>query len=338
MISVPRANDHLTPSLVVDGVDRGDAVAGGQHPVVGRRRTAALDVAEQHDPGLQPGARFDGVGDRVGDAAEAHVAEAVVDLLAGRHRVRSRLGTLGDDDDRRVPAALVTTVQQLADVRRCRTAPRGSGSPSLPRRCPRRWRSSRCGGPSPRRSSPGRGSPPWCAGDRWRRWRSARRCVNPNVMSVPTMSLSIVLGTPTIGRPRSWCSLQATVNEPLPPITTRPSMPMLRETSPRPAPGPSASSYGLPRRVPSSVPPLGSMPRSERHVERHRPALTHAVPRVEKADQLVAVVQLALADDRPDDRVEARDNHLHLSKCRRARVHTLGHGDRKEEISLGLGR
>ena len=44
--------------------------------------------------------------------------------------------------------------------------------------------------------------------------------VKPKVRSVPTMSLSIVFGTPTIGTPMSSTSMLATVNEPLPPITT----------------------------------------------------------------------------------------------------------------------
>ena len=70
--------------------------------------------------------------------------------------------------------------------------------------------------------------------------------------------------------------------------------------------GPSGSSYGLPRRVPSSVPPFGQHAAQRAHVERHRAALEHAVPGVEEADELVAVVQLALADDGPDDRVESR--------------------------------
>ena len=44
------------------------------------------------------------------------MAEAVVDLLAGRHAVFARLGALGDDHDRCIPAALVPAVQQLADL------------------------------------------------------------------------------------------------------------------------------------------------------------------------------------------------------------------------------
>ena len=47
---------------------------------------------------------------------------------------------------------------------------------------------------------------------------------NPNVMSVPAMSLSIVFGTPTTGRPSSW-SASAVRSVPSPPITMTASMP-----------------------------------------------------------------------------------------------------------------
>ena len=63
-------------------------------------------------------------------------------------------------------------------------------------------------------------------------------------------------------------------------------------------------SNGLPRFVPSTVPPRGSVPRIDSIVEGHRAPLAHAVPRVEEADQLVAVDPLALADDGPDHGVE----------------------------------
>ena len=87
-------------------------------------------------------------------------------------------------------------------------------------------------------------------------------------------------------------------------MTISASSPMSRKVSTTRC-GPSGWSYGLPRRVPSSVPPFGNMPRSERHVEVHRAAVQHTVPRVEEADQLVAVDLLALADDGPDDGVES---------------------------------
>ena len=84
--------------------------------------------------------------------------------------------------------------------------------------------------------------------------------LNPNVTSVPSMSLSIVLGTPTIGRPCSVWSLQATLSDPLPPTTINPSRPMSRSDDATIS-TPCAWSNGLPRRVPSTVPPLGRLPR-----------------------------------------------------------------------------
>ena len=57
-------------------------------------------------------------------------------------------------------------------------------------------RSSRRGGPSPRRPSPGRGTRPWCAAGRSRPSAICTAVSNPNVTSVADRSLSIVLGTP----------------------------------------------------------------------------------------------------------------------------------------------
>ena len=74
------------------------------------------------------------------------------------------------------------------------------------------------------------------------------------------MSLSIVFGTPTTGMPISSWSSWATVSVPFPPMTIRPSSSRsskVRLTFSRP----SGSSYGLPRRVPSTVPPFGRSPR-----------------------------------------------------------------------------
>ena len=49
----------------------------------------------------------------------------------------------------------------------------------------------------------------------------------PKVRSVQGRSLSIVLGTPTTGRPNSWKRLAMPI-VPSPPITTRPSSPSVR--------------------------------------------------------------------------------------------------------------
>ena len=50
---------------------------------------------------------------------------------------------------------------------------------------------------------------------------------------------------------------------------------------------------------------LGQHAAQRTNVERHGAPLAHTVPCIEEADQLVAIVELALSDDRPDDRVES---------------------------------
>ena len=127
----------------------------------------------------------------------------------------------------------------------------------------------------------------------------------PNVTSVPTMSLSIVFGTPTIGMPCSSKSLQATVSDPLPPTT-------MIESSPRSAivaatsSTPEGVSNGLPRLVPEHRAAPGQRAAHRLDGQRHRLAGPDAVPRVEEADDLVAVDTLALAHDGPDDGVQPR--------------------------------
>ena len=81
----PRVAPPSAPTPGVDEVDRRDAEPRRQHAVERRRGPAALDVAEHHHPRLEPGALPELAGDDVGHAAEADVAELVVDLL-GRRR------------------------------------------------------------------------------------------------------------------------------------------------------------------------------------------------------------------------------------------------------------
>ena len=129
--------------------------------------------------------------------------------------------------------------------------------------------------------------------------------VKPNVMSVPTMSLSMVFGTPTIGRPRSSTSMLATVSEPLPPMTTSASRPMSANVV-----GDLLRAVGV---VVRAAPPGAEQRAAARQHAAQRAARRaascavrmHAVPGIEEADELVAVVQLTLADDGADDRVEA---------------------------------
>src|SRR5690349_25166884 len=76
--------DHLAERAVGDGVHRRDAEARRQHAVVGDRRAAALDVAEDRHPALEPGPRLDVALELDRDATEPGVAEGV-DLLLSRN-------------------------------------------------------------------------------------------------------------------------------------------------------------------------------------------------------------------------------------------------------------
>ena len=82
------------------------------------------------------------------------------------------------------------------------------------------------------------------------------------------------------------------------------------------------------------------------HGERDRAPLAHAVPRVEEADQLVAVDALALADDGPDHRVqpwavaatgEHADTHRRERTTRRRALLAI-RGERANNRRRGMGR
>ena len=102
---------HLAPRSVGRGVCGRDAVAGGEQPVEGGRRAAALHVTEDGDPGLDAGPTLDLLGQALGDPAEPTVTEAVHLVLGLQHGPRDRDRTLGDHDDRRVRHAGVTALQ-----------------------------------------------------------------------------------------------------------------------------------------------------------------------------------------------------------------------------------
>ena len=68
---------------------------------------------------------------------------------------------------------------------------------------------------------------------------------------------------------------------------------------------PPSTLNGLVRDEPRMVPPRGRMPRTSGDAQRHGQALERALPAVAEPDELVAVDPDALADDGPDDRVQA---------------------------------
>ena len=81
----------------------------------------------------------------------------------------------------------------------------------------------------------------------------------PKVKSVPAMSLSIVLGTPTTGNPSS-CISRAQERVPSPPTTTSASTSRASSVE-RHASTPPSTPNGWIREVPRTVPPRGRSPR-----------------------------------------------------------------------------
>ena len=59
-------SDHRPDPAVVDGIDRRDPKARGEHPVKRSGATAPLDVAEDGDPRLEPCTLLDLCGQHVG--------------------------------------------------------------------------------------------------------------------------------------------------------------------------------------------------------------------------------------------------------------------------------
>src|SRR4029079_4398366 len=77
---------------------------------------AALIVSEDLDSRLEAGALLDLLGNKVGDAAETHVAELVDLARLHLHRALLRLGPLSDNDDRREATFLVALLEVVADA------------------------------------------------------------------------------------------------------------------------------------------------------------------------------------------------------------------------------
>ncbi len=102
----PLKAGHHAELAGVDHVDGCDAVFRAQDPVEGRGGPAALDMAQDHRPGLDTGALLDLLGQDIPDAPQAHVAEGVGLLGLGYHPGLGGLGTLGHHHDGEVPPPL----------------------------------------------------------------------------------------------------------------------------------------------------------------------------------------------------------------------------------------
>ena len=101
---------------VVRCIDRGHSETAAEHPVVGRRRAAALDVTEHRHSRLEPCAIGDLVRQQSTDPSDAgstpHVEFGVGDLEGAR----GRSGAFGHHHDGCPPAALVAADQPLTDL------------------------------------------------------------------------------------------------------------------------------------------------------------------------------------------------------------------------------
>ena len=116
-ISVPLRTTRLAELTGVDEIDGGEAVAGGEHAVVGRGGASALGVAEVDAAGLVAGTLLDLFGEDLADAAEADVAEGVeLGADRGLAGVFGELCAFGDDDEGEALAALPAGLEQANDV------------------------------------------------------------------------------------------------------------------------------------------------------------------------------------------------------------------------------
>ena len=112
----------------------------------------------------------------------------------------------------------------------------------------------------------------------------------PNVTSVPSMSLSMVLGTPTIGQAELLVEQRAaTVSVPLPPITIRPSRPDVLEGLLHLGQAVRVVERTARAGCRAACRPWAACPAASATSRGIVAPLDHAVPGVEEAEHLVAV-------------------------------------------------
>src|ERR1700761_2944764 len=110
-------DDETAELAGVHEVDGSDAVARGEHAVVGRGRAAALGVAEVDAARFIAGALLDLFGERLPDPRKTSVAEGVDLCACGDLAFDVReLRAFGDDDDGEALAGLPTLFEKSDDV------------------------------------------------------------------------------------------------------------------------------------------------------------------------------------------------------------------------------
>ena len=171
------------------------------------------------------------------------------------------LRALGDHDDRRRTGSRSARPTQLADRVDVEVALRdqdhvgAAGEPGVERR------SSRRGGPSPRRPAPGGGSRRWCGGGRSPPSRCRPRCRSRRCSRSRRGRCRSSSGTPTTlqavlvraATRRRGCPRRRSRSAPSTPAASR--FAAIRS-------GPSSGLKGLVREEPRMVPPRGRMPRT----------------------------------------------------------------------------
>src|SRR5690554_689707 len=107
--------DHLPPLLVAGQVEHGHAQPGGEHPVVRRRGSPALDVAKGCRPGLNTGALLNDRGQLLSDAAQTGSTKSIESsfVVGVVHGVE---GEPFRDDDQRGTASIVRAGHPADDL------------------------------------------------------------------------------------------------------------------------------------------------------------------------------------------------------------------------------
>ena len=301
----PLQRDHRAEGAVVHRVDGGDAEAGREDAVVRGGRAAAQHVAEDRDPGLEPGAPLDLVLDHVADATEAHVAE-LVDLAAlHRERALLRHRALGDHHDREVRALAVPVLDARAhvvDVERHLGHQHdvGAAGDAGVDRDPPRVAAHHLDHHHPVVALRRGVQPVDGIGRDLHRGVEAEGEVGGGEVVVDRLGHADHRDARLVAQPGGHAEgvLAADGDE---------RVDLLASPASRAhAPTPSSVWNGLVRDVPRMVPPRWISPRVVAMVSSTRLVVDHAAPAVAEPDDLVAVQRFALADDGADHRVEPR--------------------------------
>src|SRR4029077_16444716 len=97
-------------------IDGANSIARGQHAIEGRRRAAALYVAQDHRASLKAGAAFDLRRQRGTDATQAHVPELICFSALVVHRLARQPSALRRHDDAEIASAIMAALDGLGNL------------------------------------------------------------------------------------------------------------------------------------------------------------------------------------------------------------------------------